>query len=78
MRVEADVVPNSPCGLCGRKATLKSNCEIAQFRSCVRVVLVAVAVVVVVVGWTSWAHPVPGSPYGLCGRKAALKKTNVK
>ena len=28
-------VPNSPCGLCGRKATL--NCSITEFRSCVNV-----------------------------------------
>ena len=34
MKVEVDV-PNSPCGLCGHKATL--NCSISQFRSCVKV-----------------------------------------
>ena len=39
MRVEVDVlgspVPNSPYGLCGRKATL--NCSISELRSCVKV-----------------------------------------
>ena len=28
-------VPNSPCGLCGRKATL--NCCISELRSCMKV-----------------------------------------
>ena len=30
-----DNVPNSPYGLCGRKATL--NCSISELRSCVKV-----------------------------------------
>ena len=31
-------VPNSPCGLCGRKATV--NCSISELRSCVKVEVV--------------------------------------
>ena len=50
-------VPNSPYGLCGRKATLKLNsraqelCESRGGRP---------------------GFPVLNSPYGLCGRKATL------
>ena len=54
-------VPNSPYGLCGRKATLNLNSEqwhrvqeLCESR-CGRPGL-----------------PVPNSPYGLCGRKATL------
>ena len=34
MKVEVDV-PDGPCGLCGRGATL--NCRISELRSCVKV-----------------------------------------
>ena len=42
MRVEVDVlvdVPNSPCGLCGHKATLqkKQKSAVRELRSCVKV-----------------------------------------
>ena len=41
MKVEVAVlgspVPNKPCGLCGRKATL--NCSVTELRSCVKVEL---------------------------------------
>ena len=50
-------VPNSPYGLCGRKATLKLSLraqELCESR-----------------GGRPWP-PVPNSPYGLCGRKATL------
>ena len=30
-------VPNSPCGLCGRKATLNLNRGVSELRSCVKV-----------------------------------------
>ena len=64
-RVAVLPVPNSPCGLCRRKATLNSNihqrvqelCESRGGRP---------------------GLPVPNSPHGLCGRKATLKKKKKK
>ena len=64
MKVEVDVpglpVPNNPYGLCGRKATLNSNCTVSEVRSCVKS------------GGGRPGLPVPNNPYGLCGRKATL------
>ena len=34
MKVEMAVVPNSPYGLCGRKATLKLKSYMAELSSC--------------------------------------------
>ena len=50
-------IPNSPCGLCGRKATLKDMfraLELCESRS------------------DRLGLHVSNSPYGLCGRKATL------
>ena len=52
-------VPNSPYGLCGRKATV--NTQFGQSSGAVRKSR-----------WPSWSPPVPSSPYGLNGRKATL------
>ena len=57
-------VPNSPYGLCGRKATLNSN---SDTRSCVKVEVDVLGTI-----------PVPNSPYGLCGRKAPLNPSRCK
>ena len=54
-------VPNSPYGLCGRKATLNSNSRVSVVRTCVKVE-------VAVLSSPSLIY----SPYGLCGRKATL------
>ena len=51
-------VPNSPYGLCGRKATLKHIVRAQE---------------VCESGGGRPGLPVPNSPYGLCGRKATLK-----
>ena len=68
MEVEVAVLgslePNSPYGLCGRKATLEEEktAKRRELRSCVKV---EVAVL---------GSPVPNKPYGLCGR---TKSTNA-
>ena len=54
-------VPYCPYGLCGRKATLHDERQIAEVRSCVNVEVAVLAYL-----------PVPNCPYGLCGRKATL------
>ena len=53
-------VPNSLCGLCGRKATL--NCSISELRSCVKVEVAGLV------------SRVPNSLCGLYGRKAILEE----
>ena len=62
MRVDVDSpglpVPNSPYGLCGRKATLSQTVHRAQ-QLCERQ------------DGRPW-FPVPNNPYGLCGCKATL------
>ena len=53
-------IPNSPYGLCGRKATLTwAPVPNSPYGLCGRKATL------------TWA-PVPNSPYGLCGRKATL------
>ena len=52
-------VPNSPYGLCGRKATFELE-SATELRSCVKV---EVAVL---------GSPSPDNQYALCGRKATL------
>ena len=59
MRVEMPV-PNSPYGLCGRKATLSSNSSF--FR----------ALELFESRGGRPELPVSNSPYGLCGRKATF------
>ena len=54
-------VPNSPYGLCGRKATLKKKKINFRAQEPVRK------------RGQELGLPVPNSPYGLCGRKATLK-----
>ena len=72
-------VPNSPYGLCGRKATLKkkeskrkwtwSPVLNSPYGLCGRK-----ATLKKKESKRKWTwSPVPNSPYGLCGRKAALK-----
>ena len=55
-------VPNSPYGLCGRKAVLKQKLPVpnSPYGLCGRKAALKQKL------------PVPNSPYGLCGRKAAL------
>ena len=60
MKVEVDVldIPNSPYGLCVRKATLEHSAraqELCESRG------------------GRPGRPVPNSPYGLCGRKTTLE-----
>ena len=52
-------VPNSPCGLCGRKAALDLNWSNRAKKMCDS-------------RGERPGLPVPHSPYGLCGRKATL------
>ena len=65
MKVEVAVlgsspVPNSLCGLCGRKATL--NCSISELRSCEKVEV------------TVLGSPVPNSPYAHRACKSTTKE----
>ena len=72
VKVEVDVqgspsLPNRPCGLCGRKATLNSNSvsnhgaqELRESRG------------------GCPGLPVPNIPYGFCGRKATLNSANTR
>ena len=57
-------VPNSPYGLCGRKATLNKSFVLRAQELC---------------GSRGGRPglPVPNSPYGLCGRKATFKEGNT-
>ena len=57
--VKVEIVPNSPYGLCGRKAALNSAARVRAQELC---------------GSRGGRPglPVPSSPYGLCGRKARL------
>ena len=72
MKVEVAILgspsPNSPYGLCGRKATFEEEegGRVSKLKSCVKV---EVAIL---------GSPSPDSPCGLCGRKATveLKKKN--
>ena len=94
-RVEVDVlVPNSPYGLCGRKATL--NPVTTELTSCGRVevdVLVPnspyglcgrkatlnpVTTELTSCGRVEVDVLVPNSPYGLCGRKATLNPVTTE
>ena len=54
-------VPNSPYGLCGRKATLNLNLSFTAQELCERR------------GGRPWL-PVPNSPYGLCGRRTTFEE----
>ena len=63
-------VPDSPYGLCGRKATLNLNSELG---SCVKVemaVLGSLSLTVLMV------DPVPSKPCGFCGREASCLLTS--
>ena len=57
-------VPNSPRGLCGRKATEEEE-EVFGFR---------VQELWCESGGGRHGLPVPNSPYGLCGRKTTFKE----
>ena len=61
-------VPNSPYGLCGRKATLNLR-RSAELRSCVKVEVAEV---------DTPGLPVPNNPYGLWGRKATLNSNSKR
>ena len=51
--------PDSPYGLCGRKATLNCSIDLRAQEVCES-------------GGGRPGLPVPNNPYGLCGRKATL------